>query len=353
MAAIDIEGEASGPPELAPTVLDALPAQIAVLDGRGVITAVSRGWREFARRVGGGGRNHGLGRPYVPFLQPAVIDGEPLALDEAVRAALAAPTPRARTFALRLRDGEARTYRIQFTPVRRDGRRLILATHEDVTELTRARDALRDATERLFSLQEEERRRLAADLHDSTGQHLLAVALGLARLRDLVDRPEALTVLDEVTRSVEEAGADVRVVSYLLYPPDLDHEGLASALHAFVGGFGRRTGLRARFTVEGRLERRVPAAETALFRVVQEALSNVHRHARANAVEVALLCRPDALILRVTDDGRGLTEGDRDAAGVGIRAMQARIRQLGGELAVTGGPTGTVVKAELPLPLGP
>jgi signal transduction histidine kinase len=156
-----------------------------------------------------------------------------------------------------------------------------------------------------------------------------------------------------VRASLEEAHREIRTLSYLLYPPDLSRHGLAKTLRHFVAGFCRRTGLRGRATVSPAVDRLPVELQRSVLRVVQEALVNVHRHAKATRVAVEVRLEEASLRLRVHDNGQGLptTEGAEPAAalGVGIPGMQARIRQFGGVLEIDGARRGTTVRAVIPL----
>jgi signal transduction histidine kinase len=231
-----------------------------------------------------------------------------------------------------------------------------IAVHEDLTEVARTQAALRRTTEQLLSVQQEERERIAIELHDSTGQHLAALGMGVSRLRRLMgDKEKAQGILDDMATSLAEAVKEIRVMSYLMKPPSLHRDGLESTARRYVQGFGIRTGLSTVFRSEGAVDRASPMVQHAAFRVIQEALSNVHRHAHANGVEVELASRVAALTLRVADDGKGIAplrqahlEGI--PPGVGITGMRSRVEQLGGWLDIASDRAGTVVTASIPLP---
>jgi signal transduction histidine kinase len=214
--------------------------------------------------------------------------------------------------------------------------------------------ALQQASEKLLSAQEEERERIAIELHDSTSQHLVALGLGVARLRRLLGAGAGMEdVLDDMSSAVQEAVREIRVFSYLMKPPCLARDGLEMTARAFVKGFGSRTGLNALFHSEGPVDGVSADVRHAAFRVIQEALSNVYRHAHATGVEVQLAVRGGVFTLRVADDGKGFAPPADDAAapvslGVGIAGMRARVEQLCGELDICGAGPGTVVTARVP-----
>jgi signal transduction histidine kinase len=180
--------------------------------------------------------------------------------------------------------------------------------------------------------------------------------MGVARLRRTLDTESAIEpVLKDMAGSIGEAMKEIRVLSYLLNPPNLERDGLALTARRFVLGFGGRSGLNALFRAEGRLQDVGPDIQRAAFRVIQEALSNVHRHAEAAGVEVDLSLRGKQLVLRIADDGRGIADPEAlteagGQLGVGIPGMRARVSQLGGVLSISGDAAGTVLEAMIPIP---
>ncbi len=200
---------------------------------------------------------------------------------------------------------------------------------------------------------ERERERIAIELHDSTSQHLVAVALGLAKLRKIIgEGPQTLDILDDMSRCVAEASREIRVFSYLLKPSGLARDGLAAATAALAKGFGWRTGLRVSVLIEPRVDAASAEVAHAAYRIVQEALSNIYRHARARNVVVELLQPHADLTLRITDDGRGIDSAQLagDSPGVGLAGMRARTEQLGGAMEISSDRGGTVVCVRIPSP---
>jgi signal transduction histidine kinase len=227
----------------------------------------------------------------------------------------------------------------------------------DITPRKRAQESLRELSSLLLRSQEEERRRIGRDLHDSTGQLLAALQMSLDRLAkspgNLAD--EGQEVLKTCSHLAEQCSREVRSVSHLLHPPLLEELGLEFALREFVEGFEERSGIRVSLDISPTLGRLSPDAETSLFRFVQEALTNIHRHAESPSADVRLKAVSDAICLEVEDQGRGipselLGEGQLPVAqmGVGMRGMEERLHQLGGQLIVQSGDWGTRVTAELP-----
>jgi PAS domain S-box-containing protein len=159
--------------------------------------------------------------------------------------------------------------------------------------------------ERLLAFQDEERRRIANELHDSTAQHLAAIGLNLMRIRaDAAGGAKTLDILDEIEGSLQEAAKELRAFTYLLHPPDLQREGLSAALRRYVEGFGTRTGLKITLKSCRSVDQLSPPLQQALLRIVQEALTNVYHHASATCVSVNFRCVGKRLRLVISDDGR-------------------------------------------------
>jgi PAS domain S-box-containing protein len=210
--------------------------------------------------------------------------------------------------------------------------------------------------DRLLARQDEERRRIASELHDSTAQHLAAIGLNLMRIRaDAAGRANTLDVLAEIDGSLEEATKELRAFTYLLHPPDLESEGLSATLGRYVEGFGRRTGLKITVQSSRSVDQLSLPLQLTLLRIVQEALTNVHRHASATSVSVNCRRVGKRMVLVISDDGQAAAEvaGHQSSkpieVGVGIPEMIARMQQLGGNLQIDSGPNGTAVRATVPV----
>jgi two-component system NarL family sensor kinase len=225
----------------------------------------------------------------------------------------------------------------------------------DVTERRAATAALDELSGRLLNLQDEERQRIAEELHDSTAQHIVAVGLHLMRLKQYVGPGEGQEVLDEAADAVDEAARELRAFTYLLHPPGLENGGLAGTVRAFVAGVSRRTGLGTSVHMPDSADTLPFDIQRSLLRLIQEALTNAYRHADASQIIVDLRVGADALKLRVLDDGCGLSRGVRKAAaggallGVGVTGMRARMLRFGGSLKLLSDARGTMVVATLPL----
>lgn len=220
----------------------------------------------------------------------------------------------------------------------------------------RAEDQLRRLSVRLMALQDQERRRIARDLHDTTGQTLSAMKMNIAMLQEMSkDQPALAELLNDLNSLTNEALQEIRTTSYLLHPPLLDEAGFASAARWFVDGFARRSGIQVSCDIPQELERPPAHCELVLFRVLQESLTNVHRHSGASVASVTLIPDPDHLTLEISDKGAGIPE-DRllrlrnaaDHSGVGVAGMRERVRELGGNFEIRSNSTGTTVSVRVP-----
>jgi signal transduction histidine kinase len=327
------------------------PAETALLDRHGVIVAVNAAWRAAIAALGLKRADAGVGARYTAVAKAVDPKSDEVALQSRLEELFSG---RLQEFeATFSQDGPQRQVRI--TPLQSGDATYFLAVHEDLTERARVLAALQETSDQLLHTQEKERERIAVELHDAVGQNLAAMVLGLAQLRKRLDRyPAARTVLDDMSRLVQENIQHTRVLSYLMNASGGERVGLETSVRRFVDGFGRRAGLGATFEAQGPVDAIGADAQHAVFRVVQEALSNVHRHAHAREVSVKLVSRTGVLTLSVADDGQGFLVAPGVPAaepplGVGIAGMRARIEQLGGRLEIVGSDSGTNVTASVPL----
>src|SRR5579871_3311801 len=224
-------------------------------------------------------------------------------------------------------------------------------------DLDMANRHLQALSARLLHLQDEERRRIARELHDSIGQMLAALSMNLSGVRADIDRLTKTTaVVTDSENLVQKMSKEVRTISHLLHPPLLDEAGLPSALRWYVDGFSQR----GKITVDldcptdfGRLPRDV---EIAIFRLVQECLTNIHRHSGSATAAICLQRVGDEVAVSVEDGGKGIPTEKLDemtlrgTPGVGLTGMRERVRQLGGHLAIDSDHTGTKIAARMPVP---
>lgn len=222
--------------------------------------------------------------------------------------------------------------------------------------LERSERSLRELSLHLLTSQDQERRRVGRELHDSIGQYLAALKMNLEMLKhhcgDVVPFFESVRLVDA---SIKE----VRTLSYLLFPPLLEESGLRAAIQWYVDGFSTRSGIRTSLESQNGFGRLSPEVELALFRVVQESLTNVHRHSGSESANIRLNVTGDSVELQVEDRGKGLAlpshkRGGNDwaALGVGLRGMKERLEQLGGKLELSSTNRGTSVRAVVPNPRG-
>jgi signal transduction histidine kinase len=229
---------------------------------------------------------------------------------------------------------------------------------ERTAELDKANQGLRDLTARLLHFQDAERRRIARELHDSVGQTLAALSMNLSAVgADIQRLTKTAAAVADSEALVKDMTTDIRTISYLLHPPLLDEAGLTSALRWYVEGLTTRSEMQVDLEVPEDFDRLPRDLETAIFRVVQECLTNVHRHSGSPVAKILLSRSGNNVQLEVRDEGKGIPPekvsemSSNGAPGVGIRGMRERIHQLGGSLEISsdGHGNGTIVVVKLPV----
>jgi len=225
--------------------------------------------------------------------------------------------------------------------------------HDALESLVEQRtNALRRLSVKLLRVQDEERRRIARELHDSLGQDLTAAKISLDLLAQ--DGRFDSSHLRDVQELVDRSISDTRTLSHLLHPPLLDEAGFASAAKWYVEGFGKRSGISTRLHLPEHIHRLPRRMETALFRIMQEALTNVHRHSKSRAVEVRVTIDEKCVILTVKDFGVGVPSEVLDrfwktgSVGVGLAGIRERLKELGGRLEIESNAGGTMLRATIP-----
>jgi signal transduction histidine kinase len=233
----------------------------------------------------------------------------------------------------------------------------LAGTCRDITERVRAEEELRRLSGQLLRLQDEERRKIARDLHDSTGQDLVALATTLGQLHQSVPSSarQARKLLSVCRALAESSIREIRTLSYLLHPPMLDEAGLVEAVRHFVAGFAERTGIEVDLDVAPQFGRLRPDRELALFRMIQESLVNIQRHSGSFTARIRMDRDAEEITLEVSDAGRGISGGQRmqnksipPKTGVGIPSMQERVTQIGGRFEIDSGSHGTTVRITIP-----
>src|SRR5713101_5916707 len=250
--------------------------------------------------------------------------------------------------------GEARRREIE--RLRTEQRGLEERVQERTAALDSANRDLRTLSARLLQLQDEERRRFARELHDSVGQSLAGLTLNLSAVRTDIERlAKTANALSESEAMVQEMSKEVRTISYLLHPPMLDEAGLASALRWYVEGFTQRSKIQVEAEFPDDFGRLSQELETAVFRVVQECLTNIHRHSGSPTAKVSIARFNGLVRVEVSDRGKGITPEKRremeasGTLGVGLRGMRERILQLGGNIKIDSNSPGTVVRVQVPV----
>lgn len=234
---------------------------------------------------------------------------------------------------------------------------LEIRVRERTADLERAEESLRTLSARLLQAQDEERRRIARELHDSAGQLLTALNMNLVPIQSDAHKlgPASVRAINESFQLIEQLSKELRTISHLLHPPMLDEAGLEFALQWYVEGFAERSKIEVDFELAPDLGRLPRDAEIAIFRLVQESLTNIHRHASSPTASVRVFREGNQVQVRITDQGKGMPAGHLNGkgarAGVGVQGMRERLRQLKGKLEIHSGPQGTTVHATLPAPV--
>lgn len=230
---------------------------------------------------------------------------------------------------------------------------------ERTAELSRANENLRELSGHLQQLRDEERRQIARELHDSVGQLLAAMGMNIATLQSQSHKLDfaGARALSENSALVQQMGKEIRTISHLLHPPLLDVAGLASAVRWYVDGFSERSQIKVDMEIPGEFRRLPDQMEITIFRLVQECLTNIHRHSGSDRAKIAIREEDDSVIIEVKDAGKGISlekqlELSLGRTGVGFRGMRERLRQFGGDLNIQSDNNGTFVKAKLPLQPG-
>lgn len=229
---------------------------------------------------------------------------------------------------------------------------------ERTADLNTANESLRELSSRLQQMRDEERRQIARELHDSVGQLLAALAMNIAIVQSQSHKldSDGARAVSENAAMVEQISREIRTISHLLHPPLLDAAGLASALRWYVDGFSERSKIKVELDIPKEFGRLSDEMEIAIFRMVQECLTNIHRHSGGAYAAIRVHERDRHVCIEVQDQGRGiplekqLELSSSSRTGVGFRGMRERLRQFGGSLEIRSDNAGTAVSATLPLP---
>ena len=348
-------------------VLDALPVGVIVVDDSGDIILGNPA----SQHIWGGAIRSGSQR-YAESKGWWYATGKPVAAGEwaSARAMATGITSVNEVIEIERFDGVRKVIQNSAVPIRdADGHITgAVVVNEDVSARTTAERELNDSYHQLRTLngrlmraQDDERRRVAQMLHETTAQDLAALKMILARLNRTADRlrDDDRSALVESIALAEQSMTQIRTLSYLLHPPFLDDAGLLSAVRWYAVGFADRSGITVDLELPESFERLPLDTETALFRIIQEALINIHRHADSTTARIQLRRDAGTLVMEIGDRGRGIPDvmlkeirSGGGAAGVGIAGMNERIEQLGGRFELSSsdrGTTGTTVRVWLPL----
>nr|WP_283937291.1 sensor histidine kinase [Sphingomonas anseongensis] len=341
-------GSVPGPIEVWQHLLDGLTEQIALLDEDCNILLVNRSWARTAELYG----HFSLipGTSYLEFCRAIAAKGLQVARE--VVAGLEEIADGKRTsfeIIYQASDPEraGNDHRLCVNRFEADGRIFISITRYDITRLVELRRLREQFSNSVIKGQDEERRRLGREIHDSTMQLLASLGMMIGQLRRTCRTGECQPVLDDMEQLLGEAQQEIRSISYLAHPPLLDKMSLTEALRSLVEGVSRRTGLDVSYECVGEPRFRSPAAEGAIYRVVQEALSNVHRHSKARHATVRLSEGKGMAHVVIADDGVGMPHDVH--AGVGLAGMRSRLSELDGRLFIRHRSPGTAAIASLPL----
>ncbi len=329
------------------SALDAFTASVAVVDAKGEILAVNDAWVQFLDLNDLKAVDHGLGCNYLNFCDQLGTPG-----GDAVAAGLCAlitggDGPFRHEYIMPFETG-SRWVKLSAIRVGHLNQPFLIVAHEDISIQRRAELGLREATARLLLAEDSERRRIARELHDSTAQYLAAAKLMLRRL-DAKDPLSCEQVRDEVSGLLSNALDEIRSFAYLLHPPALEHLGLAAAIRQFAAGFSRRAEVAVTIDIPDDFPRLSHATEIALYRVLQEALANVHSHSGSRQAIVGLRVAGEMVLLTVRDFGSGLPPRGDSVPGVGLEGMRLRLEFLKGHLSLRNAEPGLALEAWAPL----
>ena len=233
------------------------------------------------------------------------------------------------------------------------------ALQSEIADRREKEEMLRQLSGHLMQAQDQERRRIARELHDNSGQTLAAIAVNLSRIENLVpDAPAKVrNLVADTAAMAEQTSREIRTVSYLMHPPLLDEAGLLAAINWLANGFSQRSGIRCEVDAPSQFDRLPADIEVTVFRIVQETLTNVARHSGSKTAFVKLTRQPGEVVLTVRDEGKGIppeklekVHGNVSALGVGVAGVWERVRQFGGELEINSNSRGTTVMVVVPLP---
>ncbi len=334
--------------------LDRLADQVAVLDGSWNIIATNDLWHDFVVAIERG--ELVTGGNYMACAKQYAAEGSKIAqvMLDGLRSMERLGSPDFAMMHTMKTPFGRRDFKVIVSRIASGPTGVSIITRRDVTEVEELRRKCRQQGSRVLKAQEDERRRIGRELHDSTSQLLTAVHLDLARLKQAGPDVSGEQIIADIDRTLALIHEELRATSYLFHPPALAEASLVEALDKLLRGFGKRTGLRTWFGCEVSTGRSTSVRNATLYRVAQEALANIHRHAQASTVHMRLEVRSKHLHLAIIDDGVGIPDAVFSRAlegelGVGITGMHERGRDLNGRLTIRRLSRGTCVVMSLPV----
>jgi len=334
-------------------IVDSSDDAIVSKDLDGIITS----WNKGAERIFGYIADEAIGQHITLIIPHDRVDEE---ADILARLRRGERTDHFETVRKR-KDGTLLDISVTISPLRDSQGRIVGASKiaRDITERKRMERVLKEVelSGRLLLLQDEERRRVARELHDGAGQLLAALSMNTSAIANEKAKlsPGVAKCVEENFSLIEQTMSEIRTLSHLLHPPFLDEIGLKSALNEYVNGFGERSNITVTLDLPRHLDRLPRDTELSLFRIVQECLTNIHRHSGSSTAHVRLSRVPGQMQLEVKDQGRGMSSEVQEkfrsgrSSGVGLRGMRERVRQIGGSLRIESNGNGTSVLVALPI----
>jgi two-component system, NarL family, sensor kinase len=343
------QSRSAAPASMIQLMLDGVKEGVALVGADGTILAINRMWKRSVDRTKT--RFLDLHGNYFKFLRQLQIDGDKGAGSILVGVSDIFCGRRKQYHCLYKGQGalEGKVFRIKVSEIKEaPGAGIVLVSAVNVDELLSLKRQRRKLETRLLRAQEDERRRMARDLHDSTAQLLTGLQLSIATLKRGRHGHVADGLLSDCSDTLDKVQQEIRALSFICHPPNFNGAGFVPALIAMIEGFAARTGLKAELAIE-QVEETSHSVEATLFRLAQEALSNIHRHAHAQLISVTLRVTDRCLHLIVRDDGIGFHLGDdAHALGVGVSGMKERLVHLGGRLSIRELSVGTELIGSLP-----
>lgn len=330
-------------------MIDGLVEQVALVSCEGIILAVNDRWRQEVERQAHFGLH--ISRDYTAFLSGLVDNGDKGAesILRAFRDVASGTRNRVSCTYVGAGSFEGVDYNFVVSRVEVAGGCYVLVSVHDVTELVTLKRQRRRLGSQVLRAQEMERRRIARELHDSTSQMLVALQLNLINLERSRPQPDSDALIADCKKTVAEMQREIRSLSFLYHPPSLAESSLARVLEDLAAGYAARTGLDIELQLN-EVGRSSASVEAAIYRLAQEALANIHRHASAKHALVRLIGREHVIHMMIGDDGIGFdpAKAAHHRMGVGVTGMAERVRELGGRISIRRADKGTVLTVSLP-----